>query len=333
MKQELLNILCDPEDKSELRLVNPVFDEKGDIVQGLLVSASGRNYPIRNGVPRFTEQTAESETVESFGDQWNYFNFDDFKLNWLGQTIKNTFGSPEVFRGKVVVDAGAGSGMQSKWIAEAGAKQVIALELSHSVDDVMKRNLQGLDNIDVIQCSIDRIPLRDASIDGIVMCHNVIQHTPSVEKTARELWRVVGASGEFVFNCYPKNDLGFVRKARLAINLALRGFLSRRSFRFRLAYARLMAVLRFVPILGQFLEKSMFVVRGEVLPGAGYLRRAYRGAVLNTFDWFGAHEYQHLKSDREIQALVVELKPARVLNMDRYFLRPQPIGIALRLIK
>lgn len=333
MKYDLLKILCDPEDKTELRLENPVFDESGNIAQGLLVSMSGRRYPIRDGVPRFVEQTAELDTVESFGDQWNYFNFDDFRFNWLGHTIKNTFGSPDVFRGKVVVDAGAGSGMQSKWIAETGAKQVIALELSHSVDDVMKRNLQGLDNVDVIQCSIDRIPLRDASIDGIVMCHNVIQHTPSVEKTARELWRVVGTGGEFAFNCYPKNDKGIVRKVRLAINLTLRRFLTRRSFRFRLAYARLMGVLRFVPIVGRFLEKSMFMVRGEVLPGAGYMRRAYRTAVLNTFDWFGAHEYQHLKSDKEIQALVTELRPASVLNMDRYFLRPQPIGIALRLVK
>lgn len=34
------------------------------------------------------------------------------------------------------------------------------MDLSHSVDDVVQRNLAGLKNVDVIQCSIDAPPLR-----------------------------------------------------------------------------------------------------------------------------------------------------------------------------
>jgi hypothetical protein len=69
--------------------------------------------------------------------------------------------------------------------------------------------------------------------------------------------------------------------------------------------------------------------------GPGYLRRAYRSAALNTFDCYGSHSYQHLKTDDEIRALVSELQPdtSLVRNMDRYFLRPPPVGIALRLRK
>lgn len=335
MKLSLLTILCDPNDKTILHLESSALDGAGNVVEGTLVSASGNRYPIMNGVPRFVETAPIKATVDSFGDQWNYFNFDGFKLNWLAHTIKNTFGSTEVFRGKTVVDAGAGSGIQSKWIAEAGAKHVIALELSHSIDGVMRRNLQGLDNVDVIQCSIDRIPLRDTSIAGIVMCHNVIQHTPSVENTARELWRVVGAGGELVFNCYPKNDKGIIRKLRLRMYYSIRRFMKDRSFRFRLNYARAMAVFRFIPILGVLLEKSSIMVRGDVIAGPHFLFRCYKAGVLNTFDCYGAHEYQHLKSDEEITQLVRELQddPTKVLNADRYFWRPQPIGIALRLFK
>jgi hypothetical protein len=172
-------------------------------------------------------------------------------------------------------------------------------------------------------------------INGIVLCHNVIQHTPSVERTARALWRLVGAGGEFVFNCYPKNDLGYVRKVRLWIYYGLRAILSKRSFGFRLWYARVMSLLRFVPVLGWVLEKSWFMVRGDVVRGPNYMRRCYRAGMLNTFDCYGAHEYQHLKTDEEIRQLVSELQPdtAKVLNLDRYFLRPQPIGIALRLFR
>ncbi len=210
---------------------------------------------------------------------------------------------------------------------------VISLELSHAVDDVVTRNLVGIVNVDVIQCSIDQPPLRDGSIDGIVLCHNVIQHTCSVEQTARALWRLIGPGGEFVFNCYPKNDQGIVRKTRLALYAALRGFMVRRSFRFRLNYARIMGALRMVPLMGWILEKSLIVIRGDVPPGPDYWHRAYKSAVLNTFDCYGAHTFQHMKSDDEIRGLVKELQPDanKVLNADRYFLRPPPIGIALRL--
>ena len=70
---------------------------------------------------------------------------------------------------------------QTRWILESGAKHVIMMDLSHSVDDVVQRNLKptGFTNYDVIQCSIDAPPIKDRSIHGMVICHNVIQHTLS----------------------------------------------------------------------------------------------------------------------------------------------------------
>jgi len=333
MTPALLDYLCDPVDGSALQLMDAMHDAAGNVVSGVLVSASGQSYPIIDGVPRFVPRGDHTQTVDSFGDEWNHFNFTQFRQNWEVHTIRNTFGSTEAFRGKVVVDAGAGSGAQSRWIREAGATHVIALELSHSVDDVVKRNLAGLESVDVVQCSIDAPPLRAGSIPGIVMCHNVIQHTRSVEETAQALWRLVAPGGEFVFNCYPRNDEGWLRRMRLRLYDAMRAFLVPRSFRFRLAYARTMAVLRFVPLLGVVLEKSMLMVRGDVPEGPGWFRRAYQSGALNTFDCYGSHTYQHLKSEADIRTLVRQLQPDPefVSNLDSYFERPQPIGIALRL--
>ena len=335
MNPKLLNLLCDPVDKSNVHLQHAEYDERGRIIEGLLVSESGRHFPIRHGIPRFIPDTAVTGSVESFGDEWNFFNFDLFKLNWLNHTVKNTFGSTEAFLGKVIVDAGGGSGAQSLWMSEAGAEHVICLELSHSVDGVIEKNLENVSNVDVVQCSIDHPPIKDGAIKGIVICHNVIQHTPTVEDTARALWRLVGQGGEFVFNCYPKNDHGLIRKARLLLYSRLRAFLSKRPFRSRLTYSRIMSMLRFIPLLGPVLELSMMMVRGDVPKGPNYFLRAYRSGVLNTFDFYGAHSYQHLKRDEEILALVKELQPdsKKVCNVARYFSRPQPIGIALRVFK
>jgi uncharacterized protein YbaR (Trm112 family) len=330
---ELLKLLCDPTDKSELRLEQTVTADDGKITSGVLISRSGRAYPIRDGIPRFVE-TAVGETVESFGDEWNKFNYDAFKENWRKHVVANTFGQEDGFRDRVVVDAGAGSGMQSRWIAEAGARRVIALELSHSVDGIMRRNLANTPNVEVVQCSIDSPPLRDECAD-LVYCHNVIQHTPSVEGTAHALWRLVAPGGELAFNCYARNDLGLARHLRFQFNGWLRSVLSRRSYRVRLAYANVMGALRLVPILGDALELSTMMARGDVPKGPNYWSRAYRQGALNTFDWFGSHSYQHYKSEAELRALLAAFRPepATVGNLEPYFRRPPPPGCALRVWK
>ena len=337
MTPNLLNYLCEPVTKLPLQLVDAVTADDGTIQSGALVSASGSRYPIINGIPRFVGNVPAA-SVESFGDEWNYFNFTDFKVNWLKHTVANTFGSTDAFKGKLMVDAGGGSGAQTKWFAEYGASHVIMMDLSQSVDDVVQRNLAGLKNVDVIQCSIDAPPLRDQCIDGIVYCHNVIQHTPSVEKTAHALYALTAPNGEFVFNCYPLNDQGLVRWVRFhLVYKPLRAVLSRMPFAVIMFYARVMALLSLVPGLGVLLEKSGFCVTGDVpkLPtdsAWGYMKRRFKNTSLNTFDGFGSHQYQHHKSDDEIRALVKAMQhdAAKVGNMDKYFLRPAPIGCALR---
>jgi SAM-dependent methyltransferase/uncharacterized protein YbaR (Trm112 family) len=336
MHPTLVDLLCDPVDRTPLRLENAALDAEGGIRSGLLISQSGRSYPIVDGIARFHGGGATAQNVASFGEEWNYFNYDDFKLNWLRHVVGNTFGTTDVFRDKVIVDCGAGSGMQTKWMAECGARRVIALELSQSVDGVMRRNLAGLRNVDVIQCSIDQPPLRRDCVPDIVICHNVIQHTRSVEDTARALWSCVGAGGEFVFNCYMKNTSSFAWMLRWRlVYRPLRALLSRCSFRGILAYAKTMACLRFVPLLGWFLERAQFMVRGDVPQGPRRLERLYKAAVLNTYDWYGYHEYQHQKTADELQQLVAELQPdpTCVVNAERFFSAPQPVGIALRVRK
>jgi Methylase involved in ubiquinone/menaquinone biosynthesis len=339
MTPGMLPYLADPVDRSPLALVDAVYDEDGCVETGHLVSTSGRAYPVVHGIPRFAVDRAWAASVDSFGDQWNRFNFIDFREHWLKHTVANTFGTSSVFAGRVIVDAGAGSGAQTLWMLESGARHVIALELSPSVDDVMLRNLRTskFRNWDILQCSIDAPPVKPRSVEGIVICHNVIQHTPSVARTATALFDLVAPGGEFVFNCYPRNDVGFVRWLRFhAVYKPLRAVLRRCPRDVRLAYASSMAFLRQVPVLGTVLEKLNLCVMGDVVPGRTRQQTLYRrfaATRLNTFDYFGAHAYQHHLSERQLRELVRQLQPSpeRVENVDAYFSRPQPIGCALRI--
>ena len=339
MTPYLLSLLADPQSKTPLKLKDAEY--RGEmIVGGTLVSENGKEFPIVNGIPRFVE-VQNRTSVDSFGDEWNYFNFIDFKSQWLNHTVKNTFGSTDVFKDKIIVDAGGGSGSQTKWFLEYGAKHVILLDLSHSVDDVVKRNLTEFDNVDVIQCSIDQPPLLSSSIDGIVYCHNVIQHTPSVEGTASALWSIVGKGGEFVFNCYPLNDQGLLRWIRFhLIYKNIRRVLSPMPFRVILAYANVVSLLRLIPLFGDLLEKLHFAVQGDVpvIQDENILKRLkrrFKASQLNTFDAYGSHSYQHHKSDYDILRLALSLQSDsnKIGNLDEYFKRPQPIGCALRLRK
>ena len=340
MTKFLLQLICDPVTKEKLFVKDEHYDENGDIVSGVLTSPSGYAYPIINGIPRFVAHNNISHSVTSFGDQWNFFNFIDFHDHWLNHTVKNTFGSIEVFKDQIVVDCGGGSGSQSMWMLASGARHVIMLELSHSVDGAVKSNFNThqFKNFDVIQCSIDAPPLLPASIKGIIICHNVIQHTPSVEKTAKELFNIVSPGGEFVFNCYRKYNEGLFRKIRFyGILLPLRSVLKRMPFFINLSYARLMGLLRLVPVLGTVLEKLYFLSSGDVpaKKGWAYIKQRYKATVLNTFDCFGSHEFQHYKSDTEIQSLLRDLQPDehKIKNANQYFSVPPPLGCALRVFK
>lgn len=66
-----------------------------------------------------------------------------------------------------------------------------------------------------------------------------------------------------------------------------------------------------------------------------YGKRCFKSTTLNTFDCYGSHSFQHHKSDEEIRVLVkaMQLDSSKVLNMDKYFVRPAPIGCALRVFR
>lgn len=115
MTPKLLDYLCEPITKAPLQLVDAVTTADGTIHSGALVAPSGTRYPIINGIPRFVDCVPPS-SVESFGDEWNYFNFTDFKINWLKHTVANTFGSTEVFKDKLIVDAGGGERSANKMV-------------------------------------------------------------------------------------------------------------------------------------------------------------------------------------------------------------------------
>lgn len=340
MTPALLPLLMCPQTKSPLRLSEAELEPSGRITSGWLISTANINirYPIIRGIPRFAISQSQLEAVAHFAQQWNYFDYSIFRHHFEKHTMNNTFGSLAAVSGQVVVDAGAGSGAGARWMAEAGAAHVIALELSGTVDTIITENTKHLLNVDVIQCSIDAIPLRDNAIPGMVICRNAIHHTPSVSATLAELWRITAPGAECAFNCYITNPNSSLDRTRQKLYRAVRALISSLPFHMRLAYAHTMAALRLVPGLGKLLQFLKLVVLEEPRPAfklskEGY-KQLYRSALLGTFDYFGAHTHQHHLSLANLHGAITQLRPGgKAVNAQAYFSSPQPSGILLRLRK
>lgn len=91
-------------------------------------------------------------------------------------------GNQDVFRDKIVMDIGTGSGILSVWAAQAGARKVYAIEytdMAKHAEKVMKAN--GVEDIvTVLQCAVEDVKLpidKDQLVveeDGTERCVDII---------------------------------------------------------------------------------------------------------------------------------------------------------------
>lgn len=312
MQRWAMDLLACPKTGQPLRLE----DERGEgdtITTGTLVAPGGERYPIVNGIPRFagdyddadasarpsvkpTGQDAES--VESFGWEWNKLNFDKFFLNWRDHLAVPTFGSLDYFKGKTIVDCGAGSGMHSRWMLEAGASRVVSIDLSQSVDGIMPKNLAGFEDRSlIIQGDIANPPLRRGAADAYA-CLNVIQHTQDPPATLAGMYRRLGPGQELFFNIYRLPVYWRSQRLLLLREKVRRHFTARLPKPALLGLCKLLALGLFVPGLRNILDR--YIVCGPVPPGPNERKRRYHQAVLNTYDWYGSHAFQFHYSTNDI---------------------------------
>ncbi|MFN9152611.1 MAG: class I SAM-dependent methyltransferase, partial [bacterium] len=152
----------------------------------LLVSPSGRRYPVKDGVARFVP---DDVYASNFGMQWNTFSRTQLD-RYNGTTISRdrfrlvTGWSLEDLAGKRVLDAGCGAGRFAQIALDAGA-EVVAVDLSSAVD-ACQANLGPHPRLTVVQASIYDLPFSPGSFD-FVYSIGVLQHTPDVERAVKAL--------------------------------------------------------------------------------------------------------------------------------------------------
>ena len=157
---------------------NPKYEEKraGDIMHTRADSTKARMMLGYNGFVNFNNGLIK--TVNSFGYEWKIFQklysiYEDQFLDWIYPVKK------ELFKNKLVLDAGCGTGRHTYFSAKYGAK-TIGIDLSEAVDIAFK-NTGNLKNVNIIQADIYNAPFREKTFDYIYSI-GVLHHLPNPQK-------------------------------------------------------------------------------------------------------------------------------------------------------
>lgn len=210
MKPEFLEWLVCPEDQAGLDLQRRQTVPSGEIEKGELVCHRCRKvYPVRAGIPRFvSEELAEKiqRTQRTFGYEWTIFSSRyDFLEEQFIEWIRPL--TPASFEGKVILDAGCGSGMYTQFLSRYGAKTVIGLDLSRAID--VAKSLNPEPNTHFIQASLLQPPLRRGSFD-LVFSKGVIHHLPQPVEGVRSLAALLNEKGSLFVWVYAQEGNGWV---------------------------------------------------------------------------------------------------------------------------
>src|SRR4051812_24646692 len=186
---EDLSSLCEPGTGRTLR-------RAGDS----LTTASGVNYPIIKGIPRFVPI---QNYASDFGRQWLMFPATQLdSCSGLAITEERLArclrGELSRLRGRRVLEAGSGAGRFTEVFLKYGAK-VDTFDYSAAVEANALNN--GAKSFTLVQADIRAMPFKPESYDYVV-CLGVLQHTPHTEQSIACLWEMVSPGGRLVIDHY-----------------------------------------------------------------------------------------------------------------------------------
>ncbi len=169
----------------------------------------GKSYPIVNGIPRFAGDLSEDtqQVRRSFNLEHSKYlesKHVHFTPQLITQWLDDVQLPAEYFKGKVVLDAGCGSGRWTYALASLGAT-VVAVDLTDSGVQVTHQATEALDHVAVLQADIMRLPFKPDSFDFVVSW-GVLHHTPDTLAAFHRLVPLIKKGGGAHIMVYEKHN-------------------------------------------------------------------------------------------------------------------------------
>jgi len=145
----------------------------------------------------------QRETADSFAYEWeNIYEDNDFEKNNFLHFV-SPYLKEKDFLGKVVIDAGCGSGRFTKQVAEMKAELVVGSDLGESAVIAFERT-KHLTNVLIVQADIYQMPILERA--DITMSIGVLHHLPEPEKGFCSLKKTLKKSGQLIIWVYNRRN-------------------------------------------------------------------------------------------------------------------------------
>ena len=212
---ELTSLLLCPK-----TLENLIYDED----KNLLISEESKNkYEIYKQIPLLFSQNKEiDKNIKSWwGDLYKqlYLDLDNsltkenlFKklkkfenlMKKMDHLLHNEMLSLD-FKNKICLEIGPGSGAHSALLKYYGAKIISAdITIERCISTAKKLNFIDGNHL-VINCSAEKIPLKDNSID-LVYSNGVLHHADNTENCFTEINRILKKNGKTIISLYCRSS-------------------------------------------------------------------------------------------------------------------------------
>jgi 2-polyprenyl-3-methyl-5-hydroxy-6-metoxy-1,4-benzoquinol methylase len=266
-----------------------------------------KGFPVVGEIPRFVPK---ENYAESFGLQWNRFANTqiDSKVGTNRSEIRfreETLWDERDLNGKLVLDAGCGSGRFSEIALKLGAS-LIAVDYSSAVE-ASKQNLSAPDKL-IVQGDLAALPILDQTFD-FIYCIGVLQHTSEPARIVKELLRCLKVGGEITLTFYENSSWHVLWYSKYLV----------RPLTKRLPKALLLKVIEKTSPIWFPLTSFLFSLPGNLsrgfrflIPVANYVEYKYANpkiardeAILDTFDMLSPSYDKPIKKS-EIHSWVMD---------------------------
>jgi len=204
--------MCCPDCKKDFKLL-VIKEAGGEIVSGSLVCEHCRKkYPIIEGVTVVLNEKKLKDfakTKKNWENWWKKVRQDDdaelYERLWT-EAEKNLGGEPlykkEHFAGKVVLDAGCGTGRHIESdFSKFNCKEIIGVDIGMQVFEAKKKNNSA--NTHFVQADLTNLPFKKEVFD-VFTSHGVLHHTPNPKYTFTCLSRHLKVGGRAMIYVYHK---------------------------------------------------------------------------------------------------------------------------------
>ncbi len=168
-----------------------------------------KSHSIRDGIPRFLTMTSKNEEQVKNSFNLQHFRYLDsrylhFTPELVDQWLNDVQLPKDYFKGKLVLDAGCGTGRWTYAMALLGAT-VVAIDFTDAGVSVTQKGTGHLENVAVLQASIFDLPFRPDTFD-FVLSWGVLHHTPNTKVAFDRLVPLVKKGGQLYVMVYERHN-------------------------------------------------------------------------------------------------------------------------------